>query len=48
VTNDLAALAAEAYIYGFPLIFDLQAASGHADMGLIEVFSVRVDPAFVT
>ena len=35
MTNDLAALAAEAYIYGFPLIFDLQAASGHADMGLI-------------
>jgi hypothetical protein len=35
VTNELAALAAEAYIYGFPLILDLQAAGGHADMGLI-------------
>jgi hypothetical protein len=35
VSDDLAALAAEAYIYGFPLVFDLQAVSGHVDMGLI-------------
>ena len=35
MTNELAALAAEAYIYGFPLILDLQAAGGHVDMGLI-------------
>jgi len=35
VSNELAALAAEAYIYGFPLLFDLQAVSGNVDMGLI-------------
>jgi hypothetical protein len=35
VSNDLAALAAEAYIYGFPLVFDLQAVGGHVDMGLM-------------
>jgi hypothetical protein len=35
VSGDLAALAAEAYIYGFPLIFDLQMAGGHAELGMI-------------
>ena len=33
VSDDLAALAAAAYIYGFPLVFDLQMVSGKADMG---------------
>jgi hypothetical protein len=28
VSDDLAALAADAYIYGFPLVFDLQAVAG--------------------
>jgi hypothetical protein len=32
---DLAALAADAYVYGFPLVFDLQMAGGKADMGMI-------------
>jgi hypothetical protein len=37
VSDELAALAAEAYIYGFPLIFDLQSAGGvvREGMGLI-------------
>ena len=35
MSDELAALAAEAYIYGFPLLFDLQAVSGNVDMGLI-------------
>ena len=33
VSDDLAALAADAYIYGFPLIFDLQMAGGQAQNG---------------
>src|SRR5215469_13022135 len=36
VTDDLAALAADAYIYGFPLIFDLQMVGGQAEMGMIK------------
>src|SRR5215469_14180059 len=35
VSNDLAVLAAEAYVYGFPLVFDLQMAGGKAQMGMI-------------
>ncbi len=35
MSDELAALAAEAYVYGFPLLFDLQAVSGNVDMGLI-------------
>jgi len=35
MSDELAALAAEAYIYGFPLIFDLQMASGQAELGMI-------------
>ena len=35
MSDELAALAAEAYIYGFPLIFDLQMAGGHAELGMI-------------
>ena len=35
MSDDLAALAADAYIYGFPLIFDLQMAGGQAQMGII-------------
>lgn len=35
VSEDLAALAADAYIYGFPLVFDLQMAGGKADLGMI-------------
>ena len=35
MSHDLAALAADAYIYGFPLVFDLQMAGGKADMGMI-------------
>ena len=35
MSDDLAALAADAYIYGFPLIFDLQMAGGQAQMGMI-------------
>jgi hypothetical protein len=35
VSDDLAALAADAYIYGFPLVFDLQMVGGKADMGMI-------------
>jgi hypothetical protein len=34
VSDDLAALAEEAYIYGFPLIFDLQQVGGFAREGL--------------
>jgi hypothetical protein len=34
VSDDLAVLAADAYVYGFPLVFDLQMASGQAEMGL--------------
>ena len=33
VSDDLAALAADAYIYGFPLVFDLQMVGGQAEMG---------------
>jgi hypothetical protein len=36
MSDDLAALAADAYIYGFPLVFDLQMVSGKADMGMME------------
>jgi hypothetical protein len=35
VSDDLTALAVDAYIYGFPLIFDLQMVGGQARMGLI-------------
>jgi hypothetical protein len=35
VSEDLAALAADAYLYGFPLVFDLQMAGGTAAMGMI-------------
>jgi hypothetical protein len=35
VSDDLAALAADACIYGFPLVFDLQAVGGGIDMGLL-------------
>ena len=35
MSDDLAALAADAYIYGFPLIFDLQMVGGQAQMGMI-------------
>jgi len=35
VSDDLAALAADAYVYGFPLVFDLQMAGGQAEMGMI-------------
>jgi hypothetical protein len=35
VSDDLAALAADAYIYGFPLVVDLQAVGGGARMGLL-------------
>ena len=34
-SEDLAALAADAYVYGFPLVFDLQMAGGQADLGMI-------------
>ena len=33
MTDDLAALAADAYVYGFPLVIDLQAVGGGVDMG---------------
>jgi hypothetical protein len=33
VSDDLAELAADAYMYGFPLIFDLQMAGGQAGPG---------------
>jgi hypothetical protein len=35
VSDDLAALAADAFIYGFPLVFDLQMVSGQAEMRMI-------------
>jgi hypothetical protein len=35
VSDDLAALAADAYIYGFPLVFDLQMVGGQAELGMI-------------
>src|SRR5690242_2924214 len=34
-SEDLAALAADAYVYGFPLVFDLQMVGGQADLGMI-------------
>lgn len=34
-SNELAALAADAYVYGFPLVFDLRMVGGKADMGMI-------------
>ncbi len=36
MSDDLAALAADGYIYGFPLIFDLQMVGGQAEMGMIK------------
>jgi hypothetical protein len=36
LSDDLAALAADAYIYGFPLVFDLQMVGGQAEMGMIQ------------
>ena len=35
MVDDLAALAADAYVYGFPLVIDLQAVGGGVDMGLL-------------
>jgi hypothetical protein len=35
VSDDLAVLAADAYIYGFPLVFDLQMVGGQAELGMI-------------
>jgi hypothetical protein len=35
VSDELAAVAADAYIYGFPLIFDLQMVGGQAELGMI-------------
>ena len=35
MSDDLAALAADAYIYGFPLVVDLQAVGGGARLGLL-------------
>ena len=35
MSDDLAALAADAYVYGFPLIFDLHAVGGDIEMGLL-------------
>ena len=35
MSDDLAALAADAYVYGFPLVFDLQAVGGGMDTGVI-------------
>ena len=32
MSDDLAALAADAFIYGFPLVFDLQMVGGQAEM----------------
>jgi hypothetical protein len=34
VSDDLAALAADAYVYGFPLVFNLQAVDGFARQGM--------------
>ncbi len=36
MSDELAALAADAYIYGFPLVFDLQMVGGQAEMGMIK------------
>ena len=35
MSEDLAALAADAYVYGFPLVVDLHAVGGDTDMGLL-------------
>jgi hypothetical protein len=35
VSDDLAALATDAFVYGFPLVFDPQAVGGNMDMGLL-------------
>ena len=35
MSDDLAALAADAFVYGFRLAFDLQQVGGHAGMGMI-------------
>ena len=35
MSDDLATLAADAFIYGFPLVFDLQMVGGQAEMGMI-------------
>jgi hypothetical protein len=35
MSDDLAALAADAFIYGFPLVFDLQMVGGQAKLGMI-------------
>ena len=34
--DDLAALAAEAYVYGFPLVFNVQMLGGGVDVGLVK------------
>ena len=36
MSDDLATLAADAYIYGFPLVFDLQMVGGQAEMGMLQ------------
>ena len=35
MSDDLAVLAADAYIYGFPLVFNLQMVGGQAELGMI-------------
>ncbi len=36
MSDELEALAADSYIYGFPLVFDLQMVGGQAEMGMIK------------
>ena len=36
MSDDLAALAAEAYVYGFPLVFNVQMLGGGVDVGLVK------------
>jgi hypothetical protein len=36
MSDDLEALAAEAYVYGFPLVFDLEMLSGHMETAIIK------------
>lgn len=36
MSDDLPTLAADAYIYGFPLVFDLQMVGGQAEMGMMQ------------
>ena len=43
MSDDLAALAADAYVYGFPLVFDLQEVGGftRAGMGSLDACSLQ-------